>query len=89
MSSGQPLNPLPRDREPTLTIAQVADYLRANLAASGGRPVVEDGARVEGTLVRSVVWAGEAVGPDEVLEEAIRAAGTTLHPLATTSPRGQ
>jgi N-acetyl-alpha-D-muramate 1-phosphate uridylyltransferase len=63
-----------------------ADYLRANLLASGGEPVVETGADVRGVLVRSVVWAGERVGPDERLVEAIRAAGVTLQPLARTAP---
>ncbi|HEX6936903.1 MAG TPA: sugar phosphate nucleotidyltransferase [Actinomycetes bacterium] len=58
-----------------------AAYLRANMAASGGAPVVEDGARVEGELVRSVVWAGEVVRPGERLVDAIRGAGVTLHPL--------
>ena len=33
-----------------------ADYLCANLAASGGESVVGDGATVDGELVRSVVW---------------------------------
>lgn len=56
------------------------DYLRANLAASAGRPVIEDGAVVEGELVRSVVWAGEIVHAGERLVGAIRAAGTTLQP---------
>ena len=59
-----------------------ADYLRANMAASDGRSVVEDGAAVEGTVVRSVVWAQERVGPDERLVDAVRAAGTTLYPFA-------
>jgi CTP:molybdopterin cytidylyltransferase MocA len=58
-----------------------ADYLRANLAASGGRPVVEPGAVVEGELVRSVVWAGERVGRGERLVDAVRAAGATLYPF--------
>jgi MurNAc alpha-1-phosphate uridylyltransferase len=57
-----------------------ADYLHANLAVSGGEPVVEPGAVVEGTLVRSVVWAGERVGPEECLVDAIRGAGATLYP---------
>lgn len=58
-----------------------ADYLRANLAASGGRPVVGEGAVVEGRLVRSVVWPAARVGPDETLVDAIRADGITLRPL--------
>ena len=59
-----------------------ADYLRANLLASGGEPVVEPGADVRGELVRSVVWTGERVGPGERLVDAVRAAGVTLQPLA-------
>jgi len=58
-----------------------ADYLRANMAATGGRPAVEPGAVVEGRVERSVVWAGERVGPDERLVDAVRGAGTTLYPL--------
>jgi NDP-sugar pyrophosphorylase family protein len=49
-----------------------ANYLRANLLASGGRSVVEPGAQVEGTLVRSVCWSEAVVGPKEVLVDAIR-----------------
>jgi MurNAc alpha-1-phosphate uridylyltransferase len=50
-----------------------ARYLAANLAASGGGAVVGAGARVEGTVVRSVVWPGVRVWPGEELREAIRA----------------
>jgi MurNAc alpha-1-phosphate uridylyltransferase len=60
-----------------------ADYLRANMLASGGAAVVEPGAVVEGVVVRSVVWAGERVGPAERLVDAVRAAGVTLQPFAT------
>jgi CTP:molybdopterin cytidylyltransferase MocA len=63
-----------------------ADYLRANLLASGGAPVVEPGAEVRGELVRSVVWAGERVEPGERLVDAVRAAGVTLQPLARATP---
>ena len=66
---------------PAVDCGTPADYLRANLLASGGASVVEPGAAVEGRLERSVVWAGEQVGPDEVLVEAVRGAGTTLHPF--------
>jgi hypothetical protein len=62
-----------------------ADYLRANLAASGGEPVVEDGAVVEGELVRSVVWAGETVAAGERLVDAVRGAGVTLRPYDATT----
>lgn len=72
---------------PTVDCGTPADYLRANMAASGGAPVVEPGAVVEGELVRSVVWSGERVGPDERLVDAIRAAGVTLNPLAGDTPR--
>ena len=50
-----------------------ADYLAANLAASGGASVVGAGAVVEGELVRSVVWPGGVVRRGEVLVDAIRA----------------
>ena len=40
-----------------------------------------------GELVRSVVWAGERVGPDERLVDAVRGAGVTLNPLAGDTPR--
>jgi NDP-sugar pyrophosphorylase family protein len=52
-----------------------AAYLAANLAASGGESVVEDGARVDGTLVRSVCWRDAAVERGEVLVDAIRVSG--------------
>lgn len=52
-------------------------YLAANLAASGGEPVVGPGSVVEGTLVRSVVWPGGRVRRDEVLVDAVRV-GETL-----------
>jgi NDP-sugar pyrophosphorylase family protein len=49
-----------------------ADYLAANLLASGGESVVAPGARVEGRLVRSVCWEEAVVEPGEVLVDAIR-----------------
>jgi MurNAc alpha-1-phosphate uridylyltransferase len=49
-----------------------ADYLAANLEASGGQSVVGDGATVEGELVRSVVWPGGVVRRGERLVECIR-----------------
>jgi NDP-sugar pyrophosphorylase family protein len=48
------------------------DYLAANLAASGGRSVVGEGAVVAGAVERSVVWPGGVVGRDERLVDAIR-----------------
>lgn len=72
------------------------DYLAANLAASGGRSVVGAGARVEGVLVRSVVWPGGVVRRGERLVECIRV-GETLtvdagrpapdHPSRVTAER--
>lgn len=53
------------------------DYLAANLTASGGRSVVGAGARVDGELVRSVVWPGGVVRRGERLVESIRV-GETL-----------
>lgn len=61
-----------------------ADYLRANLHASGGRSVVGAGAVVEGRLERSVVWDGAYVGRDEHLVDCIRA-GTRRHPLTVSA----
>lgn len=55
-----------------------ADYLRANLHASGGRSVVGDGAVVDGELVRSVVWPGGVVAAGERLVESIRAGDLTV-----------
>jgi len=57
-----------------------ADYLAANLHASGGAPVVGAGAVVLGRLERCVVWDGAYVGPGEELRDAVRA-GTREHPL--------
>ena len=49
-----------------------ADYLRANLLASGGASVVGEGALVEGTIDRCVVWPGARVWPSESLSCALR-----------------
>ena len=57
-----------------------ADYLAANLAASGGASVVGDGAVVEGSLDRCVVWDGAFVGRDEQLSQVVRA-GTREAPV--------
>ena len=54
-----------------------AGYLAANLAASGGRSVVGAGARVDGEVVRCVVWPGGVVRAGERLVESIRV-GETL-----------
>lgn len=64
------------------------DYLAANLVASGGKSVIGDGAVVEGTVVRSVVWPGAHVGTDERLDLAIRLPdGTTIEPFQETGHR--
>jgi CTP:molybdopterin cytidylyltransferase MocA len=52
-----------------------ADYLAANLAASGGRSVIAPDAVVEGEVVDSVVWPQARVEPGERLVRAIRAPG--------------
>lgn len=60
----------------------LADYHAANMAASGGNNVVGPGAKVEGTIERSVLWAGVTVERDEHLVDAIRPRdGMTLQPL--------
>lgn len=64
-----------------------ADYLRANLHASGGVSVVGDGAVVEGTIERGVVWPGAHVGADEHLVECVRA-GTRSDPVTVAAPLG-
>jgi MurNAc alpha-1-phosphate uridylyltransferase len=48
------------------------DYLRANLAASGGQSVIGPGSTVDGEVVRSVVWPRGVVRRDERLIESIR-----------------
>ena len=58
----------------------VADYLAANLHASGGASVVDPTAVVEGTVERCVVWDGGYVAPDEHLVDAVRA-GTPAAPM--------
>ena len=52
-----------------------ADYLAANLQASGGESVVEPGAIVEGGLDRCVVWSDAVVHAREALSCCIRARG--------------
>jgi hypothetical protein len=64
----------------------VAEYLAANLHASGGASVVGAGAVVEGELVRSVVWPGGVVRRGERLVDAVRV-GADL--TVSGSPAGQ
>jgi NDP-sugar pyrophosphorylase family protein len=58
---------------PCLDCGTPARYLAANMAASGGASVIGAGARVEGEVVRSVIWPGARVGPGERLVDAVRA----------------
>lgn len=62
-----------------------ADYLRANLHASGGRAVIGHGAVVLGRVTRAVVWDGAYVGPDEHLVDAVRA-GDRAAPVTVVVP---
>ena len=57
-----------------------ADYLRANLLASGGASVIGPGAQVEPSAVleRSVVWADAVVERGEHLTDAIRTGELTV-----------
>lgn len=57
-----------------------ADYLAANLLATGGRSVVDPTASVApgARLVRSVVWPRSRVTEGEVLVDAIRAGSRTV-----------
>ena len=57
-----------------------ADYLRANLAATGGGSAVSPGAVVEGRVERCVVWSGAVVEAHEHLVEVVRA-GTAASPV--------
>jgi NDP-sugar pyrophosphorylase family protein len=57
---------------PCVDCGTPARYLAANLAVSGGEPVVGDGAVVEGTVERTVVWPGARVAAGEVLVDAVR-----------------
>jgi len=58
---------------PCLDCGTPARYLAANLAASGGTSVIGAGARVDGEVVRSVVWPGARVRRSERLVDAVRA----------------
>jgi NDP-sugar pyrophosphorylase family protein len=58
---------------PCLDCGTPARYLAANLAASGGASVIGAGARVDGEVVRSVLWPGARVRRGERLADAVRA----------------
>jgi NDP-sugar pyrophosphorylase family protein len=57
-----------------------ADYLAANLLATGGGPSIEPGARIHAGAVveRTVVWSDAEVASGEVLRDAIRAGDLTI-----------
>ena len=57
-----------------------ADYLAANLLASGGVSVVDPSAEVgeRAEVMRSVLWDGATVAPGEVLVDAIRTPRRTV-----------
>ncbi len=63
-----------------------ADYLRANLMATGGASAVSPGAVVRGSVERCVVWPGAVVEAHERLVDVIRA-GTEAAPV--TVPAGR
>jgi MurNAc alpha-1-phosphate uridylyltransferase len=66
----------------------VADYLRANLHASGGVSVIGADATIEGETTRSVVWDGAAVGPGEHLVDVVRAGDARHRVTVGRSPAG-
>jgi len=55
-----------------LDCGTVRDYLDANMHASGGANVVGEGAVVEGSIERCVVWPGGVVRAGERLVDAVR-----------------
>ena len=73
---------------PFVDCGTAAQYLRANLLASDGASVVEDGAEVEGRLEGSVVWRDAVVDRHEVLTGAIRPQGH-LTVLVRSGARGR
>ena len=58
---------------PCIDCGTPARYLAANLAASGGASVIGSSARVDGEVVRSVIWPGARVRAAERLVDAVRA----------------
>lgn len=64
-----------------------ADYLAANLHASGGASVVGAGAEIAGRLTRSVVWPGATVRAGEHLVDAVRARRPDGSPLTVPADR--
>lgn len=57
---------------PFIDCGTPADYLAANLLASGGETVVGEGAVVEGIAERCVLWPGARVAAGEHVGDAVR-----------------
>lgn len=69
------------ERDAFFDCGTTGDYLAANLAANGGESVIGANARIDGEVVRSVVWAGAVVAAGERLVDAIRTdTGLTVQP---------
>ncbi len=64
-----------------------SDYLRANLAASGGASVIGAGAVIDGVVERSVVWPDGVVRRDERLVECIRAGADVTVDAGLANPK--
>ncbi len=63
-----------------------ADYLDANLAASGGVSVVGAGAVIDGEIERCVIWPDARVEPHERLVDVVRAtSGITVDARRTSA----
>jgi molybdopterin-guanine dinucleotide biosynthesis protein A len=67
--------------------ADPSSYLAANLMISGGDSVVGEGARVDGSVDRCVVWPLAVVDPDETLVETIRARHKHGHKVTVAAPQ--
>jgi len=64
---------------PCLDCGTPARYLAANLASSEGASVIGEGCTVDGSVERSVLWAGALVRRAEALVDAVRTAdGVTV-----------
>lgn len=63
---------------PAVDCGTPADYLRANMAYSGGQSVVSEQAEVLGEIKRCVVWAGAQVDEHEQLTDTIRTPEVTV-----------
>ncbi len=58
---------------PAVDCGTVAEYVRANLIANGGRSVIGAGCVVKGEVRRSVIWEGCNVEQGERLTDSVRA----------------